>query len=68
MLVKVNGEIEHIDKTTNIAMFLSNHLNGKISNGIAIAKNGVIILRSKWEETQIMENDELEIVHAVQGG
>ncbi|MFQ4149157.1 sulfur carrier protein ThiS [Arthrobacter sp. LAPM80] len=36
--------------------------------GVAVARNADIVPRSQWAATQVQDNDELEIVTAVQGG
>jgi sulfur carrier protein len=35
---------------------------------IAVERNGGIVERSRWHETQVSEGDRLEIVHFVGGG
>ncbi len=36
--------------------------------GVAVALNAAIVPRSRWSATELVENDEVEIVTAVQGG
>ena len=36
--------------------------------GVAVAVNGEVVPRSSWHETELSDGDEVEIVHAVQGG
>lgn len=36
--------------------------------GVAVARNADIVPRSQWAATLVMDNDQLEIVTAVQGG
>jgi sulfur carrier protein len=68
MKIKLNGEDKIIGIKVNLSEFLEKELNVEDSKGIAVAINLSIVPRSKWESTQIKENDEIEIVHAVQGG
>ncbi len=68
MNIKVNGEDKTIKEEVLLSDFLENELNVEDSKGIAVAVNLNIVPRSKWETTTIRENDEIEIVHAVQGG
>ena len=68
MNIKINGKITEIAESLNVTDFIALHLNGKEPRGIAIAVNDIIIPKSKWSETVIAENDNIEIVHAVQGG
>ena len=68
MKIKINGEESLLDSKLNISGFIKKQLNGKEPRGIAVAVNSSIIPKSKWDETVINENDEIEIVTAVQGG
>lgn len=68
MNIKVNGENKTLNSELNVLEFLKNELNKTEFGGIAVAKNGTIVPRSKWESTGINDNDNIEIVHAVQGG
>jgi sulfur carrier protein len=36
--------------------------------GIAVARNGDVVLRASWADTTLAAGDRLEILHAVQGG
>jgi sulfur carrier protein len=68
MKIKINGEESFLDSKLNITEFINKRLNGKEPGGIAVAVNSSIIPKSKWDKTVIKENDEIEIVTAVQGG
>lgn len=68
MKIKINGEESVLDSKITLNEFIVKRLNGKEPRGIAIALNMGIVPKSKWEETVINENDEIEIVTAVQGG
>ena len=68
MFVKINGVQQEIEMNVNLLDFLNGYLNGKDSKGVAVARNGVMVPRSLWNTTMIGESDEIEIVHAVQGG
>lgn len=68
MKIKLNGEEKTLKSEVVLSDFLENELNVEDSKGIAVAVNLNIVPRSKWDTTTIRENDEIEIVHAVQGG
>lgn len=68
MKIKLNGEDKTISSEVTLSDFLENELDVEDSKGIAVAVNLSIVPRSKWDTTEIRENDEIEIVHAVQGG
>ena len=36
--------------------------------GIAVAQNGAVVPRARWDETPVAEGDRIEIITAVQGG
>lgn len=38
------------------------------ASGVAAARNGEVVLRSRWHDTPLAEGDRLEVLHAVQGG
>ena len=67
MNIKVNGENKILSTNLNVLEFLKYELKKNEFGGIAVAKNGTIVPRSKWESTEINDNDDIEIVHAVQG-
>ncbi|HEY0075012.1 MAG TPA: sulfur carrier protein ThiS, partial [Abditibacteriaceae bacterium] len=37
-------------------------------SGVAVALNGDVVRRGEWESTALKDNDEIEIIRAVQGG
>lgn len=37
-------------------------------SGIAVAKNGAVVRRSAWAETEVADGDDLEVITATQGG
>jgi sulfur carrier protein len=65
---KLNGENRTMKSKINVIELLENELKKTEFGGIAVAMNGTIVPRSKWESTEINDNDDIEIVHAVQGG
>lgn len=68
MKININGELIQIEEKMNLADFVILRLNTKEPRGIAVAVNGMIVPKSKWNDTVVNENDNIEIVHAVQGG
>lgn len=68
MNIKINGEIIQIQDKIKLTDFVIMRLNKKELRGIAVAVNNIIVPKSKWNETFVNENDNIEIVHAVQGG
>jgi thiamine biosynthesis protein ThiS len=62
----INGENREILKSQNLEE-LTLELDIQASN-FAMALNKQVIPRSKYAATEINENDQVEIVHAVGGG
>ena len=66
MNVTVNNKTETVIDSTDINSLI-NHL--KIDDkGIAIAVNFTVIQKSDWGKTKLMENDNITIIKATQGG
>ncbi|MBV9100623.1 MAG: sulfur carrier protein ThiS [Candidatus Dormibacteraeota bacterium] len=36
--------------------------------GVAVARNGDVLLRTQWDTTRVESGDRVEVLHAVQGG
>ena len=68
MKIKLNGEIQDINVMKSLDDFIKSYMNGKEAKGIAVALNSTIVPKQKWKETVLRENDDVEVVHAVQGG
>ncbi len=68
MNITINGEVIAVNEQMKLSEFVELRLSGKEPRGIAVALNDMIIPKSKWNETALNENDNVEIVHAVQGG
>lgn len=68
MNIKLNGENKIIKNNINLLGFVEAELNSKEPRGVAVALNGKVIPKQKWDSVTVNENDEIEIVHAVQGG
>lgn len=62
----INGAPEQVDAHSTLAQLLEKmNLVGK---RVAIERNGEIVPRSEYAQTELQENDQLEIVVAVGGG
>lgn len=67
MRAKVNGDVMEIDAPKTIAALVQLVTGSPEQRGVAVARNGEIVRRDAWSEA-IEEDDEIEIVRAVQGG
>ena len=68
MKIKVNGEEKVFESGLSLKKLIQAELKTDEPKGVAAAVNAMIIPKQKWEDTIIKELDEIEIVHAVQGG
>ena len=66
MRLILNGEARLIDQVTDIAGLIS--LLSLDARKVAIERNRVIVPRSQWSVTALLEGDNIEIVHFVGGG
>jgi sulfur carrier protein len=64
--LSVNGQARRLEPGANVARLLDAlELSGK---RVAVEKNGEIVPRSQYADTQVADGDALEIVVAVGGG
>ncbi len=68
MKIKINGEEKVFENELSLKELVENELNSGEPKGVAVALNYNIVPKQKWNETKVKENDEIEIVQAVQGG
>ena len=69
MNVSVNGEQTAVNEAITVSELLAS-LNGGNTNtrGIAVALNGEVVSRSRWDEAILSDGDRLEVLRAVGGG
>jgi sulfur carrier protein len=68
MKIKLNGEEKVLEKELSLNELVRAELNSGEPKGVAVALNLKIIPKQNWNETMLKDDDEIEIVHAVQGG
>ena len=68
MKIRVNGEDREVRLNLNIHELLIDLELSPKQPGIAVAVNREIIPKTKWQETELCEDSEVEIIRAVQGG
>ena len=68
MKIKINGDEKIFEESPSLEKVIQKELSGKGLDGIAVALNYKVIHRQNWSDTKLNENDEIEIVTAVQGG
>ncbi len=70
MILTVNGERRET-ASGNLAELWrkeTEHLDLDSPKGYAIALNGTLIRKDRWQSTTLADGDRVEIVRAVQGG
>ena len=67
MRATVNGDIVEVEAQQTIAGLVQQITGSPEQRGVAVARNGEIVRRDAWSEA-IEDGDEIEVVHAVQGG
>ena len=66
LTVSINGEAVQLNSQMTIKELLLQQ--GQQNKRVAVAVNGEFIPRSQYAQTQISNNDEIDIVTAVGGG
>jgi sulfur carrier protein len=67
MKIIINNQSYALDESSSLQLAID-MLKLQDTSGIAVALNEQIILRSKWAETQLQEEDKIIIIGAVAGG
>ena len=68
MKIRVNGEDREVRLELNIYELLIKLELNPDQSGIAVAVDREVIPKTKWQETELCEDNEVEIIRAVQGG
>jgi len=68
VIIVVNGESREVAEGLGLTDLLRLMELPPEQRGIAVARNGDVVLRASWPDTMLMAGDRLEILHAVQGG
>lgn len=64
--IRLNGESRRMASGLTVADLMADL--GKDPRTLAVEHNGSILSRAKWGETVLASDDQLEVVHFVQGG
>lgn len=65
--VRLNGEERQLASPLHLAQ-IPELITSSPRDGIAVAVNGEVVSRSLWQEKEVQDGDDIEIVRAVQGG
>jgi len=64
--VRVNGELRTVAGSTTVRALLDDL--GALRDGVAVALNDQIVLRSTWDATELHDDDDVEVLSAAPGG
>ena len=68
MKIILNGEPRQITDGLDVRDMLAAIDLDPEQKGIAVAVNAAVVPRGDWASTQISEGDQVDVIHAVQGG
>jgi sulfur carrier protein len=66
-VVIVNGEPRELDEHATVEDVLR-ILGAPDGRGVAVALDGEVVPRGEWSSTVVREGQQVEVLHAVQGG
>ncbi len=66
MIVSVNGERRELSQDATVASLVQD-LSAP-ARGVAVAIDGEVVPRGKWEVTSLADGARVEVVSAIQGG
>lgn len=64
--VRVNGEPRSLEPDTTVRALLRSMGAGE--DGVAVAVNDELVLRSAWSDLRLREDDRVEVLSAAPGG
>jgi sulfur carrier protein len=67
LCIRLNGEQKRLTAPVRLAQ-LQELIDTTPRDGIAVAVNGHVVPRAQWNDKEVRDGDDIEIVRAVQGG
>ena len=68
MILRINGIPMEYENGLTLLEVIQQQTGQNQFDGMAIALNGEVVIRKKWETTSLQAKDSLEILQAVRGG
>jgi thiazole synthase len=68
MRIELNGEQAIVPEGASVAIAVQAAGQNGRRHGVAVAVNGEVVPRSEWEQTTLVEGQQVEVVAAIQGG
>jgi sulfur carrier protein len=66
--VIVNGERHELPDGATVETVVRSSGAPEDGRGVAVALDGEVVPRAAWRSTRVSEGQQLEVLHAVQGG
>ena len=67
MKVLVNGRQSEVPELTTVTTLVRT-LGRDTGKGLAVAVNGEVVARARWDHTKLSEDDRVEVLNAIGGG
>ena len=68
MLITLNGEPRQLPTGATVAQVVDLLDVAAPARGVAVAVNGEVVTRGRWDDTELPEGAQIEVVAAIQGG
>lgn len=66
--VKINGEARELPAGATVEQAVFESGAPEEGRGVAVAVDGEVVPRGRWSDTALRDGQEIEVLHAVQGG
>jgi sulfur carrier protein len=66
--VTLNGERRELPDGATLELAVEEAGAGDAGRGVAVAVDGEVVPRSEWSGVRLREGQQVEVLHAVQGG
>ncbi len=64
----LNGTVKEFSAVDTLLSLLGQLGIDYETGGVAVAVNGAVVPKARWSATSLADGDDVEIIHAVQGG
>jgi sulfur carrier protein len=68
VLITLNGERRQLPSGATVANVVELLEVAAPARGVAVAVNGEVVTRGRWDDTKLPEGARIEVVAAIQGG
>lgn len=68
LTLQINGEAVVLDAPVSVGELVERRTGRARPLGVAVARNREVVPRSTWDEVEVEDGDEIELVGVMQGG